>query len=137
MWLDEYPFASTVEGGLGASLRLVPAWEQRIQAVQISSLYSTLDIEDKFIVNPISKRYHSDPYGYAYYVINPDGSLSPSSTIKKPLYAPGSLDLLPQYSPIESPQLKPINGTPIVIGTAAGAVLDYILEVISAAAVAL
>ena len=30
-WCDEYPFFSTLQGGPGASLRVVPGWEQEIQ----------------------------------------------------------------------------------------------------------
>jgi hypothetical protein len=37
--LDEYPFASTYEGGAGASVRIVPAAENRLQGLRIAHFY--------------------------------------------------------------------------------------------------
>ena len=37
---DEYPFASTLEGGEGADVKLVPIQEQRIQGGVINGFYS-------------------------------------------------------------------------------------------------
>jgi hypothetical protein len=53
-WCDEYPFQSTLQAGPGASLELVPAWEQRIQAGKLSSFYSAcgLSAGDDFLVTP-------------------------------------------------------------------------------------
>ncbi len=39
LWCDEYPFFSTQQGGPGASLRLVPAAEQRIQSGTLTYFY--------------------------------------------------------------------------------------------------
>jgi len=49
---DEYPFASTVEGGTGASTRGVPPWEQNVQGGIISSFYRVNSIQngDRFRV---------------------------------------------------------------------------------------
>lgn len=55
-WLDEYPFASTNEGGEGASLEFVDAWEQVIQGTQISLLHRKLEIGDHYLVFPINKK---------------------------------------------------------------------------------
>ena len=43
---DEYPFASTYEGGANASKRAVPAKEQQIQEGIISAFYRKNNIED-------------------------------------------------------------------------------------------
>jgi len=42
--MDEYPFASTREGGLGATLAGVPLQEQRIQGGMLSSFYQRYNI---------------------------------------------------------------------------------------------
>jgi hypothetical protein len=44
--MEEFPFASTKEGGLGASLAGVPLAEQRIQGGTISSFYQRFGIQD-------------------------------------------------------------------------------------------
>ncbi len=49
-WLDEYPFASTVEGGFGASVREVAIWEQRLQGGQLSALYTFVNVNQQFLV---------------------------------------------------------------------------------------
>ncbi|WP_091549600.1 RHS repeat-associated core domain-containing protein [Thermoflexibacter ruber] len=36
---DEYPYASTLEGGLGATVAEVPIWQQNIQKILLSSFY--------------------------------------------------------------------------------------------------
>jgi hypothetical protein len=36
---DEYPYASTLEGGLGATIAEVPVWQQNIQKILLSSFY--------------------------------------------------------------------------------------------------
>ncbi len=53
--LDEYPFASTKEGGLGANVKSVPVKEQSIQGGTMSSFYQNNNIKDgdKFIVEII------------------------------------------------------------------------------------
>lgn len=53
-WCDEYPFQSTLQAGPGASLELVPAWEQRIQSGKLSSFYSACRLRagDEFLVTP-------------------------------------------------------------------------------------
>lgn len=44
--LDEYPFASTYEGGAGASVRIVPAAENRLQGLRIAHFYWRNQIGD-------------------------------------------------------------------------------------------
>jgi hypothetical protein len=43
---DEYPFASTYQGGAGARVASVPLWEQRIQGGVMSRFYATHGIGD-------------------------------------------------------------------------------------------
>lgn len=43
--LDEYPFASTVEGGAGATVRPVPVSEQNYQGGKLSSFYRQHNIK--------------------------------------------------------------------------------------------
>ncbi len=49
---DEYPFASTMEGGAGAQVMSVPLQEQRIQGGVISQFYQQNDVQrgDQFSV---------------------------------------------------------------------------------------
>ncbi len=53
--LDEYPFASSKEGGAGANVKSVPVKEQSIQGGTMSSFYQKNNIQDgdKFIVEII------------------------------------------------------------------------------------
>lgn len=54
--LDEYPFASTLQGGTGALGRPVPGGEQRIQSFMLSSFYGVIlkaKPRAKFLVVPI------------------------------------------------------------------------------------
>jgi hypothetical protein len=50
--LDEYPFASTYQGGAGASVRNVPAAENRLQGLRIANFYwrNKIGDGDKFMV---------------------------------------------------------------------------------------
>jgi RHS repeat-associated protein len=52
---DEYPYASTFEGGKGAVVADVPAREQRIQGGELSALYSTLQQGEGLLVLPVPK----------------------------------------------------------------------------------
>lgn len=49
---DEYPFASTMEGGAGARVRSVPIREQRIQGGVIAKFYEKFNVKhgDRFVV---------------------------------------------------------------------------------------
>jgi RHS repeat-associated protein len=55
MSYDEYPYASTVQGGAGAHISLVPVREQNIQGGQLRNLYSTMKPGETFIVVPVPK----------------------------------------------------------------------------------
>lgn len=50
---DEYPFASTYEGGAGSSVRYVPLLEQRKQGSQMAKVSRLLNDGDAFAVVPI------------------------------------------------------------------------------------
>lgn len=52
---DEYPYASTEEGGAGAAVAYVPAAENSTQGNQLKALYSGLDPGDHFLVLPVPK----------------------------------------------------------------------------------
>jgi hypothetical protein len=39
-WLDEFPYASTTQGGIGAQGEMVPRGEQLIQGGDLSVLYN-------------------------------------------------------------------------------------------------
>lgn len=51
LWCDEYPYASSLQGGAanyyagGVSVQLVPAWEQRIQAGVLKRFYSGAKVD--------------------------------------------------------------------------------------------
>ncbi|MFP4365424.1 MAG: RHS repeat-associated core domain-containing protein [Spirochaetia bacterium] len=47
MSLDEYPFASTYEGGSGATVSPVPATEQNIQGGELGGIYRSNNIVDR------------------------------------------------------------------------------------------
>ena len=73
-WMDEYPFASTEEGGFGASVREVVIWEQGLQAGQISALYTYVNVGQKFLVWPVSKetyKYYTAPRYYKKHHLEP------------------------------------------------------------------
>jgi RHS repeat-associated protein len=55
---DEYPYASTIEGGAGANVAYVPASENRSQGGSLGGfggLYRTLKSGDAFLVLPVPK----------------------------------------------------------------------------------
>jgi RHS repeat-associated protein len=52
---DEYPYASTREGGEGAAVAYVPAAENSTQGGELSTLYSKLNTGDQFLVLPVPK----------------------------------------------------------------------------------
>ena len=53
---DEYPYASTYEGGAGAAVAYVPASENSRQGLQeLTPLYKTLSDGDAFLVLPVPK----------------------------------------------------------------------------------
>ncbi len=99
-WLDEYPFASTVEGGVGASVMMVDKREQRIQGGQISSMYNWVNPGDRFFVLPISSKEYSYIMGPAYYTV-PDRF--PMGWVEKkfqPVPLPALIDVLPTLAGI-------------------------------------
>jgi len=57
---DEYPYASTYEGGEGANIAYVPSKENRTQGRDLSIMYRTLNDEDPFLVFPVPKTRERD-----------------------------------------------------------------------------
>ena len=58
MSLDEYPYASTYEGGAGAEVMSVPVREQSVQGAELGGfggVYKTLKDGDAFLVIPVPK----------------------------------------------------------------------------------
>ena len=55
MSLDEFPFASTRQGGKGAAVRAIPVGEQNAQGGKMSSFYQNNNIKDggSFIVKVV------------------------------------------------------------------------------------
>jgi hypothetical protein len=119
--IDEYPFASSEEGGFDfennrpVSTALVRFAEQGIQAGQIGGLYSALNVGDRFVVVPLGTDAHPEPYGYPYFTFRePDGMLIPGG---KRIFSP---DLVPLLLPNRAPQSSPFNLLPAsegVVGT--------------------
>lgn len=58
---DEYPYASTIEGGQGADVALVPAKENLSQGGSLGALYKTLKSGDGFLVLPVPRDREPDP----------------------------------------------------------------------------
>lgn len=53
---DEYPYASTFEGGAGAAIAYVPKEENSIQGrLQLAPLYRTMKMGEAFLVLPVPK----------------------------------------------------------------------------------
>ncbi|MBO6518337.1 MAG: LysM peptidoglycan-binding domain-containing protein [Bacteroidia bacterium] len=50
---DEFPYASTFEGGAGAKVICAPVKEQNIQSQQLRMLNSILDVGEKYLVFPV------------------------------------------------------------------------------------
>ena len=74
---DEYPYASTLEGGAGALVYYVPGRENSIQGGHLSALYSTLKPADAFLVLPVPRDKE------------PDAERQPASQPVKPTLTPG------------------------------------------------
>jgi hypothetical protein len=58
---DEYPYASTIEGGKGAIVAYVPEKENSIQGGYLSILYATLKDGEGFLVIPVPKKKEKEP----------------------------------------------------------------------------
>ena len=52
---DEYPYASTFEGGAGAHIAYVPSYENSSQGGSLGALYRTMKTGDAFLVIPVPK----------------------------------------------------------------------------------
>lgn len=124
--VDEYPVASSIEGGYDLELNrpvstaLVPVGEQEIQRRQLSALYTAINVGDRFLVLPLSNKSYTNPYGYPYFKVSPDGSWEPGGKI---IYAP--ISTTPQAKP--APISKPIPVWPVITEGVQSA-LEYLLE---------
>jgi RHS repeat-associated protein len=58
---DEYPYASTKEGGTGADVAYVPSKENSSQGGSLGALYKTLKSGDGFLVLPVPRDREPDP----------------------------------------------------------------------------
>lgn len=76
---DEYPYASTFEGGKGALVAYVPKQEQNIQGGQLSALYSTMNQGEAFLVLPVPRDKEPDPVPVPVLAPAPAPTQSPAS----------------------------------------------------------
>jgi RHS repeat-associated protein len=75
---DEYPYASTYEGGAGAAVAYVPDSENSRQGIlELAPLYKTLNDGDAFLVVPVPK--DREPDGEKQQVPEPSKNLIPLS----------------------------------------------------------
>lgn len=58
---DEFPYASTEEGGAGSSVACVPKSEQAIQGGQLRAVYRNMKAGDQFLVVPVSNEEEKKP----------------------------------------------------------------------------
>ena len=58
---DEYPYASTKEGGAGANVAYVPKGENGKQGADLGFLYKTMDDGDAFLVLPVPNENEPNP----------------------------------------------------------------------------
>ena len=91
--VDEYPFASSMEGGFYngrfASTTLVPVEEQAIQSIQVGGIMGSLKTGSRILVQPIAFDSHPNPYGAPYFIKDLLGNEEPKGkTIYKPGYVP-------------------------------------------------
>lgn len=86
---DEYPYASTYEGGKGAMVLEVPTKENSRQGNDLKRLYRLLDDGDAFLVLPIPEKKDLEPSFEVMPVITPTIRNIPNYEIKPaliPLY---------------------------------------------------
>lgn len=105
--VDEYPYASTKEGGKNPITGRLPSTflasdeEQLIQSIQLGALYAYLGVGERFEVELIGEVTHPDPYGPAFYRQDENKNWTPSAKI---IYGPKFFKReRPSPSPIESP----------------------------------
>lgn len=93
---DEYPYASTFEGGLGAEVAYVPSKENASQGGSLRALYANMKLGDEFLVLPVpSER-------------EPEAEPVP---VEDPVYTPDNIpDPIIPVVPIPSTNPKPAPG---------------------------
>jgi len=74
---DEYPYASTKEGGRGALVAYVPKRENSIQGGQLRGLYSRMEDGEAFVVVPIPANQEESPKPKSVPVNSPISSPKP------------------------------------------------------------
>ena len=82
---DEYPYASTKEGGLGAMIAYVDEKENSRQGRDLRRVYRFLQTDDSFLVLPLPKKYEPNPVDVP--IIVPALQRSPTLS-PEPLLAP-------------------------------------------------
>ena len=77
---DEYPYASTREGGTGAEVTYVPSKENSSQGGSLGALYKTLKSGDGFLVLPVPRDREPDavPDAVPVTINDPVGVRSPA-----------------------------------------------------------
>lgn len=90
---DEFPYASTFEGGSGADVFYAPVGEQNMQAQQLRALYRGQSSGFKFFVVPVPTSNSPEP-----------------APVPVPVPVPG-----PSYSPIKQDKPVPVPVTPVPV----------------------
>jgi hypothetical protein len=114
-----------VEGGMGASVRLVPLWENSIQGGMIASLYNSRIVNEweRFFVLPIDNGSALENVPVNWWKVNPDGTWERSPSTVSPKTGPSSKEILSEYlkknpkSPVpQSIPIMPIGAGNFVSG---------------------
>ena len=90
---DEYPYASTTEGGKGADVAYVPSKENSSQGGSLGALYKTLKSGDGFLVLPVPRDREPDAVPDPVPVFNPIAVPTPEQIDKavKPAVTVGTI----------------------------------------------
>jgi hypothetical protein len=103
---DEFPYASCIEGGKGASVQCVPIEQQSIQGGQLSNLSRGLNAGDKFVVVLIPGKNRPSPEPEPYLV----PSMQPKAHPTPPLFP-----VITVANPNSVPKLVPGLLVPLLI----------------------
>ncbi|MGV6861484.1 MAG: NucA/NucB deoxyribonuclease domain-containing protein, partial [Putridiphycobacter sp.] len=109
---DEFPYASTIEGGTAAICQCTPVKEQQIQAVQLRLFYSGMSANEKFNVVPVPED------------LAPSNQTEPKPALEpKPIVVP--------YQPLYEPDYKPVIKPPSEEEAKAAAATTTILIIVA------
>jgi RHS repeat-associated protein len=105
MQRDEYPYASTLQGGTGAMVQLVPSKENSLQGIHLKALYSTMKLGEDFLVLPVPNDSEEEP----------EHQVAPKNTIL-PIVPPTQRRVNPEVLPLFERLMRiPIFWIPIYI----------------------